>query len=164
MSKTVILIFAMLCFTSCSDSKNSKIETNRNVKQKQETKETEKKAVETTSASNNQATSPKWVAEQVFNAARTGEVAILGTLCDPVGELDFNMQRLCRVPEFDKVKKEDFMNYFKTGSVLGDPLIVGNLASVKVKFGQDGTREETFEMIKRDGKWYLSRFAPKKSN
>ncbi len=54
--------------------------------------------------------------------------------------------------------KKMFKEYFSKGKVVGEATIEGDDAKVNILFGPDGTKEETFNMKKKDGKWYLMSF------
>lgn len=101
---------------------------------------------------------PRSVAEEVFKIANAGDLSFLAELCDPNGEVNRNAQRICDVLSTSKEEQEDFMNYFKLGSVVEEVVIEGDQATVQVKFGYDGSRDGRFKMINRGGKWYLFSF------
>jgi hypothetical protein len=101
---------------------------------------------------------PKGVAEMIFSAAKSGNYGGLKNLCDASLEPDGDSKRICEVPDGDAELKSRFKEYFEKGKVVGDPVIEGDNAKVSVTFGPDGTKEETFNMKKKDGKWYMVSF------
>ena len=101
---------------------------------------------------------PQGVAEMIFSAAKSGDLGALKNLCDATLEPDGDSKKICEVPDGDEKLKSSFKDYFSKGKVVGDPSIEGDKAAVKVLFGPDGTKEETFNMAKKDGKWYMVSF------
>ena len=101
---------------------------------------------------------PQGVAEIIFSAAKSGDFGALKNLCDATLEPDGDSKKICEVPDGDEKLKSSFKDYFSKGKVVGDPSIEGDKAAVKVLFGPDGTKEETFNMAKKDGKWYMVSF------
>lgn len=100
-------------------------------------------------------TDPRLVAEAIFDAAKSGNCQGLAALVDT--EADSDSKRIAQAST-DKTMQEDFQKYFSKGKVSADPVISGDKASVNILFGPDGSREETFEMVRKDGKWYLTSF------
>jgi hypothetical protein len=98
---------------------------------------------------------PAGTAELIFNAARTGDYSRLKEAIAATADEDGKM--IASV-EADKLLQESFKTYFAKGMVNGEPVISGNRAEVKIKFGPDGKKEETFNMILLNGKWYLESF------
>ncbi len=105
------------------------------------------------------ATSPESVVQAIFEAAKSGDFASLKELCDPLGENDGDTQMICDIAT-DDTNQEEFVQYFATGKISGDAKISrgGDKAEVPFLFGPDGDREETMELINRDGQWYLFSF------
>ena len=101
---------------------------------------------------------PQGVAEIIFSSARSGDYAKLKDLCNAALEPDGDSKKICEVPDGEEKLKTSFKEYFSKGKVVGDPSIEGDKAAVKVLFGPDGTKEETFNMAKKDGKWYMVSF------
>jgi hypothetical protein len=99
--------------------------------------------------------SPKALAEAIFNAAKTGSYETLPALI--ADDADGDSKRIAQTAS-DTVIAQQFQQYFSKGKVNGEPVINGDKASVNILFGPDGTKEETFEMIKKEGKWYLQSF------
>ena len=62
------------------------------------------------------------------------------------------------LPTGNEELKTKFKEYFGKGTVVGSPVIEGDKAKVSVLLGNDGKKEETFNMAKKDGKWYLVSF------
>ena len=79
--------------------------------------------------------------------------------CDPLGENDSDTQMICDIAT-DETNREEFIEYFATGKISGEARISRNGAEAEVPFlfGPDGDREETMNLINRDGQWYLSSF------
>ena len=98
---------------------------------------------------------PRLVAEAIFDAAQSGNYQQLAALVDT--EADGDSKRIAQVAT-DQSMQEDFKKYFAKGKVSADPVITGDKASVNILFGPDGSKEETFEMVRKEGKWYLVSF------
>jgi len=98
---------------------------------------------------------PGAVAETIFDAAKSGKYDGLPALID--ADADGDSKRIASVAT-DPATQVEFKKYFEKGKVNGEPLIDGDKASVKILFGPDGDKEETFEMVKKDNKWYLKSF------
>lgn len=164
MIRLIIISLSILTIASCGEAKIDEYVLSDELKEKAQA--TKQKALESKQAGNpgnidnpvNLQADPKSVAEEVFKAARTGHFSVLSQLCDPNGEVDRDSQRLCAVESTSEGAQADFMAYFKSGKVIGDPVINGDQASVQIKFGMDGDRDETLNMVKRGDKWYLSSF------
>ncbi len=100
---------------------------------------------------------PKSVTGSVFYAAESGRVEHLRGLCDPRGENDDDTASICAMtpasPEWD-----DFRRQFAHGKINGEPRVSGDRAALHFVFGPDGTRSETMELVRREGRWYLFSF------
>lgn len=110
-------------------------------------------------ASEGSETSPEAIVQIVLDAAASGNLAPLETLCDPQGENDGDTQMICDVAR-DATNREEFVSFFGTGKVAGEARLSpqGDLAEVPMLVGPDGDEEETMTLIKRDGRWYLYEF------
>lgn len=98
---------------------------------------------------------PGSVAEAIFAAARSENYSGLAVLIDADADTDSKM--IAQVAT-DKSTQEEFKKYFSKGKVTGEPTVSGETASVNILFGPDGTKEETFQMVQKNGKWYLRSF------
>lgn len=101
---------------------------------------------------------PEAVMTAVFEAAKTKDYTILAGLCDPNGEGDGDTKQICSVAFAPEETKNEFVQWFKYGQVIGKPVVVGDTAMVQFKFGEQGARDETMQMIRRNGSWYLMSF------
>ncbi len=101
---------------------------------------------------------PAGTANIVFDAAKSGDYSKLKGLCDDSMEPDGDSKMVCNVTDGDDKLKTSFKEYFSKGKVVGEATIEGDNAKVNVLFGPEGTKEETFNMKKKDGKWYLVSF------
>lgn len=102
---------------------------------------------------------PEAVLQAVFDAAKSGDFAALGGLCDPLGENDGDTQAICDLAS-DESDRESFVSTFQSARMAGPPQIGadGNTADIPFLFGPDGDQEETMVLILRDGRWYLLQF------
>lgn len=101
---------------------------------------------------------PKGVANMIFSAAQSGDYSKLKNLCDESLQPDGDSKHICDVTDGDAELKKSFKEYFEKGKVVGEPTIEGDDAKVNITFGKDGTKEETFNMKKKDGKWDMISF------
>jgi len=101
---------------------------------------------------------PEGAANMIFTAAKSGDFGPLKDLCDASLEPDSDSKKICEVPSGDEELKSKFKEYFGQGKVVGSAVIEGDRAKVSVMLGKDGTKEESFNMAKKDGKWYLVSF------
>ena len=107
-----------------------------------------------TSAGNQE--TPEQTVEAVFEAAKTGNFDLLSGLCDPKGENDGDTKDICDLKNQPAERQKLFKEFFSNGRIEGNASIEGDKAKVKIKFGPDGAKDETFNLVQRDGKWYLS--------
>ena len=98
---------------------------------------------------------PVQVVEAVFEAARTKDYSVLSTLCDPMGENDDPTSNICNVDNDSKERENEFIDFFSKGKVAGEAVIQGNTASIPIKFGPTGKKDEVFVLVLRNGLWYL---------
>lgn len=94
--------------------------------------------------------SPESVVQAVFDAANSDDLSILSTLCDPEGESDKDVERICEAAENFH---DEFVAFFKEGELNGDASVEDDKASVPVKFNNGDS--DDIKCINRDGKWYL---------
>jgi hypothetical protein len=99
---------------------------------------------------------PVATAETIFYLIQNEEYDALPALIDE--EADENSKQLGELKYADKAKQEQTKEYFASASLNGDPVIDGDKATVKINLGHNGTFEETFGMVKKNGKWYLSSY------
>ena len=103
-------------------------------------------------------TDPVWVVNQIFEAAKNQQYDVLNDLCDPMGENDKDTEMICTIANAPEDIRQSFIDHFSSGRVVGEAKIEGNTAKVNFKFGKNSDKDETMNLIKRDGEWYLSSF------
>jgi hypothetical protein len=100
---------------------------------------------------------PKSVTASIFYAAETGHTEHLRELCDPTGAGSADTRRICAMkpgaPDW-----ESFRRNFARAKLNGEPRVSGDHARLDFLFGPDGGESETMELVRRDGRWYLSAF------
>jgi hypothetical protein len=101
--------------------------------------------------------SPSALAESIFAAARSGDLASLQGIADPV-DADGDSKNVANASSAPANQQDEFKLFFATGKINGEVKVVGDAAEVPILFGPDGKKPETFKMVKRDGKWYLQSF------
>ena len=136
----VLLAMATTFLTAC----NSKAKESKEAKEAKESKEAKDVQAD-----------PRSVAEAIFDAARSGNYGGLAVLIDANADTDAKM--ITQVSA-DKTIQDQFKEHFSKGKVSAEPVVSGETASVNILFGPDGTKEETFEMVRKNGKWYLKSF------
>lgn len=100
---------------------------------------------------------PKSVTASIFYAAESGRAGHLRSLCDPRGENDDDTARICAMTPAS-ADWTDFRAQFARAHLNGEPRVAGDRAALHFVFGPDATRSETMELVRRDGRWYLSAF------
>jgi hypothetical protein len=102
-------------------------------------------------------TNAKRVVSSVFHAAQSGESDHLATLCDPKGQANEHVMRIC-AQEKGGEDWQAFVKQFARGKLIGEARISGDRALVNFVFGEQGTDPETMELVLREGNWYLLAF------
>lgn len=100
---------------------------------------------------------PEAVINTLATAAKSGDHSQLANLCSASVESDGDCKSICALAS-DPKKAKEFNEYFSTLIIDGTPEINGDKAKVNIKFGPDASKKETMNMVKADGKWYLSSF------
>lgn len=106
---------------------------------------------------------PAAVVDAIFVAAKSGDDADLASLCDPQGENDGDTREYICEMTADSGGWGEFVEYFSEGSVAGDAVIDGDEAAVPILFGPGGKRDETMNLIRRNGGWYLMSFLARRA-
>ena len=132
--KKILIALTAIAFFSCNDKK------------------TADGSPPKTAEASAQAT-PEDVVNTVFNAAKTKDYSGLSKLC--AADADGDSKRICEIKDEDKA---EFEGYFSKGKITGAATITGDAAEVPITFGKDGTKAETMNLVKVDGKWYLKSF------
>lgn len=101
---------------------------------------------------------PEKIVQKIFDAAKSGDFSKLKDLCDPTGYGDGDTKDICAMASKPKKDQDEFVQYFKNGSIVGEAIIEGDNATVNIKFGPDGTKSEKIILKKIMGNWYLSDF------
>jgi len=120
---------------------------------------------------------PVSVVGAIFYAAKTGDLAILNCLCDPLRENDGDTKGICELSklaseETRDVEREEaqdifaeFSNYFRGGKITGEVQIKleEGQSKAEVPFwfnhpGGESRSNETMVLVKRYGNWYLLSF------
>jgi len=116
--------------------------------------------------------SPESVMNTIFQAAQSGEVGILEFLLPPYDEQEGRIQcdNDCKAicyPGNESMREEvgnnyvtlaEFKEYFSKAKIIGTPSIRGDAAKVNFVFGPNLEHNETMNMQRINGKWYLSNF------
>ena len=101
---------------------------------------------------------PAETLEALFALAKSGNFAALKTLVPDIAGLDGDVRRIAAVVDAKPEEQQEFQQWFSTGKIVGEARIEGEKAAVDFLFGPKGTRNETMNMILKDGKWYLFSF------
>ncbi len=100
---------------------------------------------------------PAAVADAIFAAAKSGQYAGLPGLID-TKDADGDAKQIGAVGSAKPNEQKEFQTFFAKGTISGEVKIDGDKAAVPILFGPEGKKPETFNMIRRDGKWYLQSF------
>ena len=107
---------------------------------------------------------PQLVMEEIFKAANTENYSNLSKLCPPDGLNDGDTQQyICNIASASNNDKKEFISYFKDGRLTSTVIYneTGDKAEVPFWFnhpGGENRSNETMNMIKIDGKWFLISF------
>ncbi|MBS9463961.1 hypothetical protein KIM67_16185 [Flagellimonas sp. 389] len=119
------------------------------------------------SKSENFQSDPKLVLGEVFRAANKQDYSNLNTLCPPNKTNDGDTQRyICDIASSSEQTINEFISYFKNARVSGEVtyfLSSDGTEMAKVPFwfnhpSGESRSNETMNMVKVEGKWYLSSF------
>lgn len=107
--------------------------------------------------------SPKLVMEEMFRAADTQDFSYLHLLCPPDKSNDGDTQRyICDVEAAGDDMKKEYTFYFADAYITGDVIYQDDDHAI-VPFwfnhpGGESRSNEKMNMVRIDGKWYLSSF------
>lgn len=101
---------------------------------------------------------PEDVVKHLFFAAKNKDFSKLRYLCDPYAENDEDTGGLCHVGMLTQSNQNQFIQNFRNGRIIGNPIINGDKAEVEFAFGQSSNLLEKMNLINRMGLWYLSSF------
>lgn len=104
---------------------------------------------------------PVAVVNMLISAAKSGNYAGLSNLCLPSddGDTDGDVDQVCNIANESSEYKEEFRQFFGSAKVRGKAEINGNRAAVNISLQEDGEeRDETIDLAKSNGKWYLAGF------
>lgn len=102
-------------------------------------------------------TDPAAPVEAIFAAARSEDPSILPMLCRPDGGGDGDVRDVCGMTP-DHERWDEFVEWFSTGRITGEAAVRQDRATVPFVFGPDGSRQEEMDLVRIDGRWYLSSF------
>ena len=100
---------------------------------------------------------PEELVEALFTAARQEDPSSLAGYCHPAIETDGDVADICAMTR-DSDGWASFVEWFRTGVVVGPVEIEGEVARVPFRFGPEGDREETMELHLWGERWYLRAF------
>jgi hypothetical protein len=182
MKKLLIVIMALTMFSACDNSskkdnttddarekelhekelelarKEQELkdkEANKDVPEKEVVKE--KEIIKEKTAPDFQA-DPVKIMQAIFHAAASEDYSKLAGLCDPKGNGDADTKLICNMQNLGAAAQQTFKVQFAFGKVIGSPDIDGEKAKVNFKYGLNAGKDGTMEMVKRNGKWYLSSY------
>jgi hypothetical protein len=93
---------------------------------------------------------PAALAETIVYLIQNRKYEALPALIDE--EANEDSKKLAALKDAGEIEQDQTTGYFDSAS-LSDPIIDGDKAKVKISLRYDF--EETFEMVKKNGKWYL---------
>ena len=83
-------------------------------------------------------------------------LANLRNLCDPYEENDRDVKFICYAEMLQKKERQELINMFKNGRIIGGIKINEDKAVVEFAYGLSSNSLEKMVMIKRNDLWYLS--------
>lgn len=101
---------------------------------------------------------PKQLVKYLFNAMQKKDFKKLRHLCDPYMENDSDVNGICLINTFNDKQKEQIVNRFKNGRIMGDSVIEKNKAEIEVAIGINAKKLEKITLVERNDYWYLFSF------
>ena len=101
---------------------------------------------------------PEGTLATVFAAAKSGDLASLKALVPAAGDLDGDVERIRKVADADKAAQKEFSEWFGAGKVVGKARVEDDTADIDFTFGPKGSRSDTMNLVRKDGKWFLDSF------
>lgn len=99
---------------------------------------------------------PEGVVKHIFLAAKNNDFSKFRDLIDPYGPSKrSDAYNICLIEVYPKEKKQDFIDTFKNGRIMGAPKIEGNKAKVEIAYGISSNKLVSIRLVKRMSKWYL---------
>jgi hypothetical protein len=99
---------------------------------------------------------PKSVMEYIFESAKKENFENFRNLCDPYGENDRDVNQICFAEMLPKKGKQELVDMFKNGRIIGEIKIDNDRAVVEFAYGLSSNKLEKMGMVKRNDLWYLS--------
>ena len=100
--------------------------------------------------------SPESVMKYIFESAKKEDFSNFRNLCDPYEENDRDAKFICYAEMLQKKERQELINMFKNGRIIGEVQIDKNKAIVEFAYGLSSNNLEKMVMIKRNNLWYLS--------
>ncbi|MBE7630479.1 hypothetical protein [Tenacibaculum piscium] len=100
--------------------------------------------------------SPKNVMEYIFESAKKENFEDFRNLCDPYGENDRDVNQICFAEMLRNKEKQQLIDMFKNGRIIGDIKINGNSAVIEFAYGLNSNKLQKMGLVKRNDLWYLS--------
>ena len=101
---------------------------------------------------------PKKILEYIFDSCKRGDFSDFRNLCDPYGENDSDINRICFAELLTKKQQKEFQNTFKNGRIIGETKFYGKSAVVEFAIGINADKLKKMTFIQRNELWYLSNF------
>lgn len=102
--------------------------------------------------------SPKKVLEKLFEIAKYGNYNQTIFLVDPYDENDNKVDKIAYISAYPVEEKDEFMQNFKYGRIIGTPIIKEKKAEIEFLFGLNADYKRTMKLVKRNKSWYLSSY------
>ena len=99
---------------------------------------------------------PENVLQAVFDCAKSGALAKLKGLASSTADGD--VKNVCAVSEAPQEVQADFKKHFATGKIVGAARVEGDRAAIGFLFGPDGSKDETMNLVRENGRWFLDSF------
>jgi hypothetical protein len=101
---------------------------------------------------------PVKLMKYIFESAKKGDFSNFRYLCDPYGENDRDVNRICNIELLSEKHLQEFKSSFENGRIIGEAKIEGDRAKVEFAYGTSSNKLEEMGFIKRNELWYLAGF------
>ena len=91
----------------------------------------------------------------IFESAKKGDFSNFRYLCDPYGENDRSIDKICSIELLSTIKKEQFANALKNGRIIGESKVTKDKVEIEFAAGPNSDKLEKIKLIKRNNLWYL---------
>jgi len=99
--------------------------------------------------------SPEELVNHIFESAKKSDFSNMRHLIDPYGESKDGVMAMCYIEIASEPKRLDWINNFRAGRIIGEPVIDGDKAALEIAVGPNSDRIQKIQLIRRLDKWYF---------